>query len=302
MLHYLPYPLGSWAADAGVVSGRPVSHRADSEACFTQIRIWMDICREKHQKSCPYKQDSELPTRVIDVDDENGPFSPVSLTMSGLKGEWTCLSHCWGSSSGFITESGNLAQMTKSIPLESLPRTFLDAIQNSKRVGYHYLWIDSLCITQDSHQDWVQESARMGRYYKHATVAIAADVARGDHEGFLTRPRQLRAPSIFIPSKTQSTDTTTNIGGVYIHDSWKCQQFRARDTPLMERAWTLQEDLLSPRTVHYTPEQLLWECQCRKYCESDMNPMDNSIGHVWQNLKPQFPEASSKSPYLSRYG
>jgi len=109
--------------------------------------------------------------------------------------------------------------MTKSIPLESLPRAFLDAIQISRRVGYRYLWIDSLCIIQDSHQDWVQESARMGRYYKHAAVTIAADVARSGHEGFLTRPRQLRAPSIFTPSKTQSTGTTTNIEGVYIHES-----------------------------------------------------------------------------------
>jgi hypothetical protein len=142
----------------------------------------------------------------------------------------------------------------------------------------------------------------MGRYYKHAAITIAADVARGDHEGFLSRPRQLRAPSIFIPFKTQSTSTTTNMEGVYIHDSWKRHQFRACDNPLMERAWTLQEDLLSPRTVHYTSEQLVWECQCRKYGESDVNPMDNSIGHVWQNLKPHFLEPSSKSPYLSRYG
>jgi hypothetical protein len=37
--------------------------------------------------------------------------------------------------------------------------------------------------------------------------------------------------------------------------------------PLNKRAWTLQERLLSPRTLHYGSQEMYWECQCCVLCE-----------------------------------
>ncbi|KAH7074279.1 heterokaryon incompatibility protein-domain-containing protein [Paraphoma chrysanthemicola] len=34
------------------------------------------------------------------------------------------------------------------------------------------------------------------------------------------------------------------------------------DEPLSDRGWTLQERLLSPRTIHYGRAEMYWECQC----------------------------------------
>jgi hypothetical protein len=31
----------------------------------------------------------------------------------------------------------------------------------------------------------------------------------------------------------------------------------------------LQEDILTSRTLHYTKEKLVWECQVQKYMEGD---------------------------------
>lgn len=39
------------------------------------------------------------------------------------------------------------------------PKTFLDAILISKYLGFQYLWVDSLCIIQDSAEDWGKESS-----------------------------------------------------------------------------------------------------------------------------------------------
>ncbi|KAM5528449.1 heterokaryon incompatibility protein [Fusarium oxysporum f. sp. phaseoli] len=40
-----------------------------------------------------------------------------------------------------------------------------------------YLWVDSLCILQDSVKDWEAESAKMGECFKNAHVGIAASAA-----------------------------------------------------------------------------------------------------------------------------
>lgn len=47
-----------------------------------------------------------------------------------------------------------------------------------------HLWIDSLCIIQDSVEDWQIESAQMGRYYREASLTLFATAASGDDVGF----------------------------------------------------------------------------------------------------------------------
>lgn len=47
----------------------------------------------------------------------------------------------------------------------------------SKYLGYRYLWIDSLCIIQDDHQDWQRESGRMADVYSNADLVLGATSA-----------------------------------------------------------------------------------------------------------------------------
>lgn len=56
------------------------------------------------------------------------------------------------------------------------------------RLGYHYIWIDALCIFQDSKADWAKEGARMCETYSQSVLNImAADSSNG--EGGLFRSR-----------------------------------------------------------------------------------------------------------------
>ncbi|KAK0714031.1 hypothetical protein B0T26DRAFT_678294 [Lasiosphaeria miniovina] len=60
---------------------------------------------------------------------------------------------------------------------------------DEKRQEYlRYLWIDSLCIVQDSKRDWEEQYAQISRIYQGALVAIAAAAAPDCGAGFL-RPR-----------------------------------------------------------------------------------------------------------------
>ncbi|KAK1502880.1 hypothetical protein CTAM01_04869 [Colletotrichum tamarilloi] len=38
--------------------------------------------------------------------------------------------------------------------MTSLSKTFQDAVLVTRRLGIKYIWIDSLCIIQDSKLDW----------------------------------------------------------------------------------------------------------------------------------------------------
>jgi hypothetical protein len=54
-----------------------------------------------------------------------------------------------------------------------------------RKLNLYYLWIDSLCIIQDSSEDWPREAARMTQVYKNAFVTISAASATDCAQGFL---------------------------------------------------------------------------------------------------------------------
>jgi len=135
------------------------------------------------------------------------------------------------------------------IPLESLPQLYRDAVIITRQLNIKYLWIDSLCIIQDSNDDWSKESASMGEVYRFAFLTISALDSQDCHQGILIQ----RAPSDTQPMKEDGTFIPLNT-----------LQRRRQDvimkSALCQRAWVLQERLLSPRILYYSAAEMLWEC------------------------------------------
>lgn len=252
-----------------VISGRRPQPTANSDYCFSLAATWIRDCLSNHQASCPHDARTELPTRVIDVGINDNSTTVHLVETKGLQGVWVSLSHCWGRIARFVTESSNITERMQGIELSELPLTFLDAIRVTRALGYQYVWIDSLCILQDSYQDWVDESSRMQDYYSKAILTIASDLAAGDHESFLDNPR-LQGTSIEVPFNTKGFATTPL--SIFIFKDVKDPGIAADATPLSERGWTLQEDILSPRSLHYTSTELIFECQQSRFVETDATP------------------------------
>ena len=142
-----------------------------------------------------------------------------------------------------------------SIPFMSPPRTFQDAVIITRKLGIRYLWIDSLCILQDSRDDWEKESMVMGQVYVSGYVNIAARGAINAISGcFVTREPETPACRLTYESPDKCVT-----GSMYIRDP-SYQLERLRDAPLDKRGWVLRERLLSPIIVHYGRQQLYWEC------------------------------------------
>lgn len=283
-----------------LVSGRSAQLTANSEACFEQSRRWLTNCLSNHRSSCPSESTPNMPTRVLDVGYDLDSSQVKVLETKSLRGTWVALSHCWGSTARFVLESTNIQQRTQDIALSELPKTFLDAVIITRKLGYRYLWIDSLCILQDSYEDWAYESRQMQDYYSKSVLTIASDLASGDHESFLDNQRSPLA-SLKIPFTDKNA---TSPSYVYISKEYtRPKSVESISTPLNVRGWTLQEDMLSPRTLHYTSPELLFECQRCRFSETDTTPQGYTDDEVMNSVKRFFlrPDAGLDDPILIKY-
>jgi len=260
----------------GRISGRDISANAGDDMCFELARRWRDACQQHHGAACPQVVPHKMPTRLLDVGPLDGSHEPRLRDTGNKNGEWVALSHCWGTQSSFKTVSTNFLARQTQISFEEMPQTFRDAVVVTRRLGYRYLWIDSLCIIQNDHSDWLKESVCMRDYYQHAVVTISADSASSDQAGFLV-PREAYFDRLGL--------TLASGEEIGIRSRIECPAFRYRDTCISRRAWTLQEFMLSPRSLLYTSEQLVWECQTHKYCESDENLQGEMENDVYSTAK-----------------
>ena len=82
------------------------------------------------------------------------------------------------------TTTGILQARQELIKLCDLPQLYQDAVLLTRRLEVRYLWIDALCIVQDSPERWAQESAKMSSIYTNSLLAIASQSTLDVHDGF----------------------------------------------------------------------------------------------------------------------
>ncbi|KAK3358201.1 heterokaryon incompatibility protein-domain-containing protein, partial [Lasiosphaeria hispida] len=223
----------------------------------------LDQCCADHTL-CSVAAGQFLPTRILDT---LGPPATMVRLVSGCHAstrEYATLSHCWGLAQISRLLTNNQADLERGIPVQTLPATFQHAIQVVRFLGIRYLWIDSLCIIQDSAGDWEVESAAMAKVYGHAHVNIAAASSLDSRGGlFFDRdPDTIRPFAAYAPGGHGPLAE-----GWYI---WKDDNrwVNIGQEPLHRRGWVLQERLLSARTIHFTKSQIFWHCLENIGCES----------------------------------
>lgn len=161
--------------------------RCNGRAEILQDNEAVHTPQEEHERQTQWP----LPTRLLDVGDSDHPIR-LWESASSAKGEYACLSHCWGSHQLLRTLIGNLeAFKHDGIPWDQLPKTFQEAITFTRSLGLQYLWIDSLCIVQDDISDWNKEAANMAAIYQNSFITLAATDAANSREGlFHYAPRK----------------------------------------------------------------------------------------------------------------
>jgi hypothetical protein len=152
-------------------------------ANLSLCRKWLGLCDDYHTGSlgeCIGEKTSRRflreRLRLIDVD--------KMRIIRGLTGgtRYVALSYVWGGdkmqremprSLKAAVRTDNDGVETIELP-ELLPLTIRDSIEVTRSIGYHYLWVDSLCIVQDDEADRDSQLKMMDEIYSNASLTIAA--------------------------------------------------------------------------------------------------------------------------------
>lgn len=208
-----------------------------------------------------------VPTRLVKVDLEN----KHQVQLVQIKNEkvtdkrYLALSHCWGINMPqlALTKVATLPDRLRRINVSDLPLTFRDAIHIARQLGVPYVWIDSICIVQDSNEDWEREAADMTSVYSEAYLTIAATSSTDSSEGCRTDPDSIPRGPVILECLNLGWDIHPAPKAVCVFPMDR-YQYNFRSQPLHARGWTLQERELSPRVIFYTKETIRWECSCLK--------------------------------------
>jgi hypothetical protein len=126
------------------------------------------------------------PTRLLDLQPDNAGidrFTLVELTDRHSLRRYACLSHCWGNVQPLKLNRDNQQQLKAGLPRSELPQTFRDTAKICDWLDIRYLWIDSLCILQDSDEDWLYEASQMPSIYRNSFLTIGAARAANSTSG-----------------------------------------------------------------------------------------------------------------------
>ena len=222
-----------------------------------------------HHPACPTIQpggEPELPTRVLFVG--KAPETQILLFEPGAFGgeggrraPYIALSYCWGKKAQTVTlTSESMEKLKGGIQIAHLPRTIREAVLITRNLGLQFLWVDALCIIQDSEEDWKTESAKMGSVYKNAYITLAAGSATAVDEGFVVNNEPERYVSICSLPFQSSAHGAYGKAFLYTKD----RETTRPDAPLQTRGWCFQEQLLSPRYLLLRTTDMEFRCQNRK--------------------------------------
>lgn len=259
-------------------------------------------CLEDH--SCAPPTPPTMPTRLLHVQVSYGKYA-IHIATGVFPQPYVTLSHCWGKSfpSDVTTTLENLdaRMLSRGIPWDILPQTFRDAVALTERLGFQYLWIDALCIIQNSPADWVAESSRMCDVYSYGALMLSADASPDSQTGMFraanmsSRPWRALAAIPLPPPATGDKALWRDHGVKTYHDmvhgitlpalAYQPPETLFHQHPLATRAWCFQERRLARRVVRMAVDEVLWdcaggvlECQC-----GYLAPGSHEFGtYVWQ--------------------
>jgi hypothetical protein len=196
-----------------------------------------------------------MPRRLLEVVGNGGELC-VRLVTNPKQAPYVALSYCWGGPQPAVLTKNRLQAYSASVPLGELPRTIQDALMVTHGIRQRYLWVDALCIVQDSEEDKAREIRHMHNIYRGSLVTIVAATAKTSRDGFIHPRRKYRATKLTVRVDDQTLGEV-----VAAPDTSFLTRYPAKDTyPIFARAWTFQESRLSTRILAYLEDGLLFLC------------------------------------------
>ncbi|KAH8728880.1 heterokaryon incompatibility protein-domain-containing protein [Phaeosphaeriaceae sp. PMI808] len=290
----------SWASNKLRIRRRPPFADRLSPECIAQLQQWISRCDDLHEP-CRSGNEDFWPTRVIDVGPSGGSVDCKLILTSGRASKYVALSHCWGQPGPNIrtlrTVASTVDSHMKAIPLGSMPLNYQHAVSLTRALGFRYLWIDSICIHQDSAEDWAAQGSQMDKIYKCAWITLAATSASTSEDGFLQYALQDRMFTFQIPTNVAEHGPSNyrEVHGRFMENMDSTRyEVDVEGATWNSRGWTLQERYLARRVIHFGRSQIFWECNRRNKSECGQR-----IIHLPFSITRRFEPADSSSKHSS---
>ncbi|KAL7815224.1 heterokaryon incompatibility domain-containing protein [Trichoderma gracile] len=247
--------------------GYRISRATGDDDALDQAAKWLRDCQA--HETCQAEDAGFVPTRLLYLGSKRTDTDVLDLVENPESVKYAALSHRWTSETPTISLlTSNLPDRKQhGMPIANLPRMMQDVVLVLRRLGIDYVWIDSLCIIQDDKEDWKREAAKMALIYTNAELTVAASWCDKPHQSLFcdhSEPRELPVElgevdgqSIFIRRRKP-------------HLTWSEEPMIEdpdAEWPLLSRGWVYQEQLLSRRMLHFTRNELIWECLETTQCE-----------------------------------
>jgi hypothetical protein len=238
---------------------RLVPEVPDLDYIAGRIRCWQTECELLHGSCCKTNNtDVLLPPRVLFIMKKGSQIIVQLKDSAGQSDTYVALSYVWGDGGQFSLTSETEQNLRAGVKPTVFAKTICEAIELTHALGFHYLWIDALCIKQDSLSDWNAQSTLMNQIYGNAGVTIIAARSPGVQNGFLR-------PTIPNAVYCGAAEFRGTLKPVFL--THKTLDPSLHPDPLDLRAWTFQEERLSRRKVKFTSTQMEWHCQSQKFVE-----------------------------------
>lgn len=164
-----PYKYGppkqSWDFES-LFLGRNIKSAAQNTAL---IRSWLNLCDSHHGHICENHGGRDYEDMVSQSYFGVVDVHEMRLTHLPKNSKYVALSYVWGKGPRYTTELDNIEDHKEPGGLEkhasNIPRVVSDSIRLVRSLGERYLWVDSLCIVQDSAPSWNLNSRVMDLVY-----------------------------------------------------------------------------------------------------------------------------------------
>ncbi|KAK2697757.1 hypothetical protein QWA68_002721 [Fusarium oxysporum] len=262
------------AAINGDVAGRLLDTETGSDGHIQMLSSWLQQCQENHEECRTSFSGSrllnpeatDLPNRCIEVSlDSDGARVLTLKETGGCRGKYITLTHRWiqPDTANASTLQSNYSERLRGEGLEYLPSHFEDAFYLALKMGIPFVWIDSLCIIQDSEQDWIVEAARMATYYQNSFFTVAGfGVTR--ETGLFTACDQESLPNLVrLPYRDREGIHKGYFYVRQVNHSDIREQYdqEIAQSELLRRGWIFQEWILSRRMICFTRTACFFQCQ-----------------------------------------
>ncbi|KAH8680519.1 heterokaryon incompatibility protein-domain-containing protein [Xylariales sp. PMI_506] len=247
----------------------------DSVTSMQQVLRWIKNCDNTHEQCKVSEVPDQFPNRLLSIGRNAGDriFVLETHDPSFVRDKYVTLSHCWGDPRkgeelGFKLSPHTIGDFTSfktGIEFTEMPKNFQEAVRIARSIGVQYIWIDALCILQDD-KEFLTEGHLMQRVYRNSFCNMAAVASENSKGGFF---RARINTSKIIPQTVEVPSTS----GIWAGRKWRIMPSdgwadKLLNQVLYHRGWVFQERILSPRILHFSEEQIFWDCATLSACET----------------------------------